>query len=166
MPSRCPSSQSKGGAHCGGFRSPPRRRWEPSRCTPEVSSQTTVGCVCTAAAASTCRASPKPMGWEAPSRHPPGAIVVGHDVIGGLFAIDGGALGVAPGQVCYFGPDTLTWDGLGGGYSAFLLAALGGGWMWCLRGCDGRAGRTRWRPWNCRRAFSSTLRHPASRAVT
>nr|VDG62888.1 Protein of uncharacterised function DUF2625 [Streptococcus thermophilus] len=58
---------------------------------------------------------------------PPGELVVGHDVLGGLFAIDGGALGVAPGEVCYFGPDTLTWDGLGGGYSAFLLAALGGG---------------------------------------
>lgn len=58
---------------------------------------------------------------------PPGELVIGHDVLGGLFAIDGGALGVAPGEVCYFGPDTLTWDGLGGGYSAFLLAALGGG---------------------------------------
>lgn len=66
-------------------------------------------------------------GLGGPVSAPPGAIVVGHDVIGGLFAIDGGALGVAPGQVCYFGPDTLTWDGLGGGYSAFLLAALGGG---------------------------------------
>ena len=58
---------------------------------------------------------------------PPGALIVGHDVLGGLFAIDGGALGVSPGEVCYFGPDTLTWDGLGGGYSAFLMAALGGG---------------------------------------
>ena len=58
---------------------------------------------------------------------PPGELIVGHDVLGGLFAIDGGALGVAPGEVCYFGPDTLTWDGLGGGYSAFLYAALGGG---------------------------------------
>ena len=58
---------------------------------------------------------------------PPGELIVGHDVLGGLFAIDGGALGVASGEVCYFGPDTLTWDGLGGGYSAFLMAALGGG---------------------------------------
>ena len=57
---------------------------------------------------------------------PPGELVVGHDVLGGLFAIDGGALGVAPGEVCYFGSDTLEWDGLGGGYSAFLLAALAG----------------------------------------
>lgn len=57
---------------------------------------------------------------------PPGALAVGHDVLGGLFAIDGGALGVEPGEVCYFGPDTLTWEGLGGGYSAFLLAALSG----------------------------------------
>lgn len=56
-----------------------------------------------------------------------GALVIGHDVLGGQFAIDGGALGVEPGEVCYFGPDTLTWDGLGGGYSAFLAAVLGGG---------------------------------------
>lgn len=55
-----------------------------------------------------------------------GALVIGHDVLGGQFAIDGGALGVEPGEVCYFGPDTLTWDGLGGGYSAFLAEALSG----------------------------------------
>lgn len=66
-------------------------------------------------------------GLSGPVSAPPGALVVGHDVLGGLFAIDGGALGIAPGEVCYFGPDTLTWDGLGGGYSAFLAATLGGG---------------------------------------
>ena len=66
-------------------------------------------------------------GLRGPGSTPPGALVVGHDVLGGRFAIDGGALGVEPGEVCYFGPDTLTWDGLGGGYSAFLQAALGGG---------------------------------------
>lgn len=66
-------------------------------------------------------------GLRGPVSAPPGALVVGHDVLGGLFAIDGGALGVAPGEVCYFGPDTLAWDGLGGGYSAFLMAVLGGG---------------------------------------
>lgn len=65
-------------------------------------------------------------GLSGPVPEPPGALVVGHDVLGGLFAIDGGALGVAPGEVCYFGPDTLAWDGLGGGYSAFLQAALSG----------------------------------------
>ena len=66
-------------------------------------------------------------GLDGPVSAPPGALVVGHDVLGGRFAIDGGALGVAPGEVCYFGPDTLTWEGLGGGYSAFLAAALSGG---------------------------------------
>lgn len=58
---------------------------------------------------------------------PPGALLVGEDVVGGRFAIDGGALGVKPGEVCYFGPDTLSWDGLGGGYSAFVSALLSGG---------------------------------------
>lgn len=66
-------------------------------------------------------------GLRGPVSAPPGALVVGHDVLGGRFAIDGGALGVAPGEVCYFGPDTLAWEGLGGGYSAFLAAALSGG---------------------------------------
>lgn len=65
-------------------------------------------------------------GLGGPGSAPPGALVVGHDVLGGLFAIDGGALGVAPGEICYFGPDTLAWEGLDGGYSAFLGAALGG----------------------------------------
>lgn len=53
-------------------------------------------------------------GLSGPVSAPPGALVVAHDVLVGLFAIDGGALGVAPGEVCFFGPDTLTWDGLGG----------------------------------------------------
>lgn len=66
-------------------------------------------------------------GLSGPVSAPPGALVVGHDVLGGLFAIDGGALGIAPGGICYFGPDTLAWEGLDGGYSAFLGAALGGG---------------------------------------
>lgn len=57
---------------------------------------------------------------------PPGMLVVGSDAIGGRFAIDGGALGVGAGEICYWGPDTLTWDGLGGGHSAFVRAALDG----------------------------------------
>lgn len=53
-------------------------------------------------------------------------LVVAYDVLGGVFAIDGGGLGVAPGQVCYRGPDTLTWDTLGAGHTDFVHAALGG----------------------------------------
>ena len=50
----------------------------------------------------------------------PAILTVGYDVLGGQFAIDGGGLEIAPGQVCYFGPDTLSWAGLGLGYGAFL----------------------------------------------
>ncbi|WP_265523011.1 DUF2625 family protein [Oerskovia flava] len=57
---------------------------------------------------------------------PPPYMLVGYDAVGGRFAIDGGGLGVAPGQVCYFGPDTLQWDGLGGGHSAFVEAVITG----------------------------------------
>lgn len=57
---------------------------------------------------------------------PSSYMLVGYDALGGRFAIDGGGLGVAPGQVCYFGPDTLQWDGLGGGHSAFVEAVING----------------------------------------
>jgi hypothetical protein len=53
----------------------------------------------------------------------PPFLFVAEDVLGGRFAIDGGGLGIAPGAICYFGPDTLEWIGIGGGYSAFV------GWM-------------------------------------
>ena len=56
----------------------------------------------------------------------PGHLVVGYDVLGGQFAVDQGGLGIGAGAVCYFGPDSLAWDGLGGGYPAFVQAAVGG----------------------------------------
>jgi len=56
----------------------------------------------------------------------PGAVVVGYDALGGTFAVDGGGLRVAPGEVCYFGPDSLSWGGLGGGHGAFVQAVLTG----------------------------------------
>jgi Protein of unknown function DUF2625 len=43
----------------------------------------------------------------------PGSLVVAEDVLGGRFAVDGGELGVEPGTVCYFGPDSLSWVDLG-----------------------------------------------------
>lgn len=58
---------------------------------------------------------------------PPGSLLVAFDVLGGRFAVDGGGLGVAPGEVCYFGPDALQWQGLGGGHADFVHAALSGG---------------------------------------
>jgi hypothetical protein len=49
----------------------------------------------------------------------PGAFLVAHDAVGGVFAINGGALG--PGNdVFYFAPDSLRWESLKRGYSDFV----------------------------------------------
>lgn len=56
----------------------------------------------------------------------PTFLVVAYDVLGGMFAVDGGGLGVAPGEVCYRGPDTLQWIALGAGHAGFVQAALAG----------------------------------------
>ncbi|WP_202868037.1 DUF2625 family protein [Kribbella sindirgiensis] len=55
---------------------------------------------------------------------PPPYLIVAYDVLGGRFAVDGGGLGVQPGQVCYWAPDTLEWDGLGVGHTDFVLWSL------------------------------------------
>jgi len=65
---------------------------------------------------------------EVPLRgRPPGFLVVGLDVLGGKFAIDGGALGAESGKVAYWAPDSLAWEGLGVGHSEFVQWALTGG---------------------------------------
>jgi hypothetical protein len=46
------------------------------------------------------------------------------DVLGGKFAVNGGGLQADPGEVCYWGPDTLSWTGIGGGHSALVRWAL------------------------------------------
>lgn len=55
----------------------------------------------------------------------PPFLLVADDVVGGFFAVDGGALG-KPGDVFYFAPDTLAWENTDKGYSDFL--------NWCLNG--------------------------------
>lgn len=67
-----------------------------------------------------------PARGDGPPEHPPGYLVVAVDVLGGQFAIDGGALGLAPGKVCYFAPDSLTWGNTDAGHSRFVQAMLGG----------------------------------------
>ncbi|MER5601767.1 DUF2625 domain-containing protein [Streptomyces sp. NPDC002265] len=53
------------------------------------------------------------------------ALVVAHDVLGGVFALNGatpasrGRPG-APGEIVYFAPDSLRWEALGAGHSAWL----------------------------------------------
>jgi hypothetical protein len=59
---------------------------------------------------------------------PPGHLVIGHDVLGGTFAVNGGGLPGDQGEICYFGPDTLSWTPIGvAGHSALVRWALSGG---------------------------------------
>lgn len=57
---------------------------------------------------------------------PPAAMLVGFDVLGGQFSLNGpdpAALGRPgePGQMCYFAPDTLEWESMSiGGHGAWL----------------------------------------------
>lgn len=50
----------------------------------------------------------------------PGAILIGDDVVGGFFAISGGGIPVAPGNVGYYAPDTLGWEDTEQRYSDWL----------------------------------------------
>lgn len=56
---------------------------------------------------------------------PPALLVVAVDVLGGVFAVDGGPLG-APGRVHYFAPDDPEWMDCGNGYSGWLQACIAG----------------------------------------
>jgi hypothetical protein len=60
------------------------------------------------------------------TRSAPPWLLVAFDVLGGQFAVDGGGLGIGAGEVCYRGPDTLRWVGLGAGHGSFVAAALSG----------------------------------------
>lgn len=53
-----------------------------------------------------------------------GFYLIGDDVVGGFFAIDGGGLGFEKGHVCYWAPDSLDWISLERGYTDFLVWAL------------------------------------------
>ncbi|WP_017587469.1 DUF2625 family protein [Nocardiopsis ganjiahuensis] len=79
----------------------------------------------------------------------PARMVVAHDVLGGVFAVNGpesAGLGYpgAPGEMVYFAPDSLEWEPMEAGYS--------GWWTWLLAGHLG--------------FFYETLRWPGWRAET
>lgn len=66
-----------------------------------------------------------------PVWHPATGLVVGHDVVGGVFALNGGdpaAVGRpgAPGQMTYFAPDTLQWEAMEMGHSGWIAWLLSG----------------------------------------
>jgi Protein of unknown function DUF2625 len=53
-------------------------------------------------------------------------LLVADDVLGGFFALNGGALGPDLGQLYYFAPDRLAWEPLGLSYSDFLNFCFNG----------------------------------------
>ena len=55
-----------------------------------------------------------------------GFLLVADDVLGGFFAINGGAFGDGVTDGFYFAPDTLRWESLERGYSDFVLFCLQG----------------------------------------
>lgn len=55
-----------------------------------------------------------------------GAMLVGCDVVGGFFALDGGALGDGKGAAWYLAPDTLEWEQLAPNYSSLVAFLLQG----------------------------------------
>jgi len=65
-------------------------------------------------------------GIEEANRAAVGLMVVAYDILGGVFALDGGAFGAGDGSVHYFAPDTLRWDNLELGHSDFAEAMFSG----------------------------------------
>lgn len=66
-----------------------------------------------------------------PAWYPAAGLVVGHDVLGGVFVLNGqdctdaGRPGV-PGQMTYFAPDTLEWEAMDMGHSAWVAWLMSG----------------------------------------
>jgi hypothetical protein len=50
--------------------------------------------------------------------------LIADDVVGGFFAINGGALGEDLGNIYYYAPDSLRWEPCGFSYSQFLVWAM------------------------------------------
>lgn len=67
------------------------------------------------------------LGPPAVGSPPPASLTVAYDVLGGRFAINGGGLVGQPGEVCFWGPDTLEWTPIGAGHAALVQWALTGG---------------------------------------
>jgi hypothetical protein len=53
-------------------------------------------------------------------------LLIADDIVGGFFAINGGALGKDLGMIYYFAPDTLKWEPMDFGYSDFIWWAFTG----------------------------------------
>lgn len=62
--------------------------------------------------------------WDGKTQ--PAALLVADDVLGGFFALNGGALKGKLGNTSYFAPDSHQWEDLEIGYSQFVCWALSG----------------------------------------
>jgi hypothetical protein len=67
------------------------------------------------------------LGSPSERSEPPGLLDVARDVLGGRFAVNGGALTGTLGDTFYFAPDTLAWESLGMGHGAFVTWSLSAG---------------------------------------
>jgi hypothetical protein len=67
------------------------------------------------------------LGDPASAAAPPDYVVLGWDVVGGVFALDGGGLRGVRGHVCYFAPDALQWEDLDVGHADWVRWVLTGG---------------------------------------
>lgn len=105
-------------------------------------------------------------------------LVVGQDVLGGVFALNGGASAGtgrpgAPGEMVYFAPDSLRWEALGVGHSMWMAWLVSGaldqfyeglrwvGWQDEVRALNGDQGLSLFPPlWSAeaRQALSVTSR--------
>ncbi|MFJ9550194.1 DUF2625 domain-containing protein [Streptomyces erythrochromogenes] len=71
-----------------------------------------------------------PMEFD-PGWHPSTGLVVGHDIVGGVFALNGADPAAAgrpgqPGRMTYFAPDTLEWEAMEMGHSGWVSWLLSG----------------------------------------
>ena len=64
------------------------------------------------------------LGTPTTESEPPAHLEVGRDVLGGRFAINGGAFQGDLGDTFYFAPDTLAWESMGLGHGDFVAWAL------------------------------------------
>ena len=65
------------------------------------------------------------MGWNTDKTK--GLLLIADDVLGGFFALNGGAFGPNTlGKIYYFAPDNLEWEALDMGYSDFLVFCFSG----------------------------------------
>ncbi|WKU43037.1 DUF2625 domain-containing protein [Streptomyces sp. VNUA116] len=119
-----------------------------------------------------------------PTWRPGAGLVIAHDVLGGVFAVNGADPAEAgrpgsPGEVVYFAPDSLRWEALGAGHSAWLSWILSGaldqfyealrwpGWREEVQALRGTEGMSLYPPlWSAegRNGLAATSRRPVPMA--